>query len=243
MEFKPKRTDLSGSTWEQMLERLDSHRTAEYTACTETMAKMLRNIIENPNEEKFRKVRISNPKFSSTVYSMKGAPEFFKLVGFVDTVEEGFIVLPADAGVALLRKGMDALIDQAVARSAREEQKRKEDEAKAEAAQKAQKLKKQQEAEAGKFDAAVAAISAASGNMVDEEDSQLEAIEEFMDANPELKAGHDFDSYEIERQMAGANGTVVVQLVASVGTTYHEYAAYMRRSEAGDWSVTKLEKS
>eukprot|EP00404_Azadinium_spinosum_P004554 CAMPEP_0180478568 /NCGR_PEP_ID=MMETSP1036_2-20121128/32848_1 /TAXON_ID=632150 /ORGANISM="Azadinium spinosum, Strain 3D9" /LENGTH=241 /DNA_ID=CAMNT_0022486097 /DNA_START=44 /DNA_END=766 /DNA_ORIENTATION=+ len=241
MDFKPKRSDLSGNTWETMLERLDSHNKNEYTACTATITKMLRNVIENPNEDKFRKVRLSNPKFSSTVYSMKGAPELFKLVGFKDTLEEGFIVLPADADIALLQKGVDALVAQATARTEREEQKKKEDEAKALAAQKERQLKKEQEAEAGKFDAAVAAMSTASGNMVDEEDSQLEAIEEFMDANPDLKAGHNFDAYEIERQIAGANGTVVVQLVASAGTSYHEYAAYMKRSDAGEWSVTKIE--
>merc|ERR1711920_1184121 len=110
---------------------------------------------------------------------------------------------------------------------------KKEDEAKAKAAQKERELKKEQEAGASKFDEAVAAMSAAGGNMLDEEDAQLEAIEEFMDANPGLKDGRNFDAYEIERQVAGAHGTVVAQVVASVGTSYHEYAAYMKRSEAG----------
>eukprot|EP00441_Pelagodinium_beii_P041182 CAMPEP_0197636518 /NCGR_PEP_ID=MMETSP1338-20131121/11998_1 /TAXON_ID=43686 ORGANISM="Pelagodinium beii, Strain RCC1491" /NCGR_SAMPLE_ID=MMETSP1338 /ASSEMBLY_ACC=CAM_ASM_000754 /LENGTH=205 /DNA_ID=CAMNT_0043208757 /DNA_START=42 /DNA_END=659 /DNA_ORIENTATION=+ len=205
------------------------------------MTKMLKNVLENPGEEKFRKVRTSNPKFSSKVYNMRGAPEFFRLVGFKDTIEEGFIVLPADADLALLQKGVDALSAQAVARAEAEESKRKEDEEKAKAAQKERDAKKNQEAEASKFDAAVAAMAA--GSMEDEEDSQLEAIETFMDANPDLKAGQMFDAYEIERQVAGASGTVVVQFVASVGTSYNEYAAYMRRSPEGQWSVSKIEKA
>eukprot|EP00931_Biecheleriopsis_adriatica_P107484 TRINITY_DN81828_c0_g1_i1.p1 TRINITY_DN81828_c0_g1~~TRINITY_DN81828_c0_g1_i1.p1 ORF type:complete len:243 (+),score=69.84 TRINITY_DN81828_c0_g1_i1:38-766(+) len=242
MDFKVKRTDLTGNSWEQAMERLDAHKGADYSECTSTMTKMLKNVLENPEEEKFRKVRLSNPKFSSKVYSMRGAPEFFRLVGFKDSIEEGFIILPADADLSLLQQGVDALAAQAVARVEAEDKKKKEDEEKARAAQKEREKKKQQEAEASKFDAAVAAMNAA-GGMADEEDSQLDAIESFMDANADLKAGHMFDTYEIERQVAGASGTVVVQFVASAGTSYHEYTAHMKRNEGGEWSVSKIEKA
>lgn len=224
--------------------RLDAHTATEYNECTATMTKMLNNIIQNPGEEKFRKVKISNPKFSSKVYSLKGAPEFFKLVGFKDTIEEGCIVLVADADLALLQRGVDALAAQAISRTEAAERKIKEDEQKAIAAKKSREEKKKQEEEAGKFDAAVAAISAASGvDMVEEEDAQLEAIEAFMDAHADLKDGKNFDSYEIERQVAAGAGTVVVQFVASSGTSYHEYAAFMKRSDNGEWSVSKIDKS
>merc|ERR1712194_279248 len=160
-----------------------------------------------------------------------------------DNVEDGCIVLAADADLTLLQKGVDALAAQAASRAEAAERKRKEDEQKAKAAKKAREDKQKQAEEAGKFDAAVASISAANGNMAEEEDAQLEAIEAFMDANPDLKAGQVFDSYEIERQVAAAAGNVMVQFVASAGTSYHEYNAFMKRSDAGEWSVSKVDKS
>merc|ERR1719162_1764494 len=152
------------------------------------MTKMLCNIIENPGEDKFRKVRVSNPKFASKVYDIKGASDFFSLVGFRDNVEEGFIVLPATADLDLLRKGVDALAAQAAARIVAEEQKSKADEEASKRAKKERELKAKQEADKSKFDVAVASISAATGDIAEEEEVQLEAIEAFMDSKPELKS-------------------------------------------------------
>jgi hypothetical protein len=77
----------------------------------------------------------------------------------------------------------------------------------------------------------------------EKEELQLDAIEAFMDLQPELKAGLSFESYEIEYQIAGAEDVVLVQFVASAGRNYHEFVASMTRSADGEWSVSKVEKS
>ena len=97
-EVKLRKSNLKGTTsWEQCLALLELNLKHEYAVCVETVTKMLTNITSNPSEPKFRKIRVSNPGFAAKVYSMKGAPELFTLVGFKDTVEEGFLVLPDGA--------------------------------------------------------------------------------------------------------------------------------------------------
>ena len=101
-EVKLRKSNLKGTTsWEQCLALLELNLKHEYAVCVETVTKMLTNITSNPSEPKFRKIRVSNPGFAAKVYSMKGAPELFALVGFKDTVEEGFLVLPESAELAL----------------------------------------------------------------------------------------------------------------------------------------------
>ena len=97
-EVKLRKSNLQGTTsWEQCLALLELNLKHEYAVCVETVTKMLTNITSNPSEPKFRKIRVSNPGFAAKVYSLKGAPELFTLVGFKDTVEEGFLVLPDGA--------------------------------------------------------------------------------------------------------------------------------------------------
>ncbi|XP_073542401.1 UBX domain-containing protein 6 [Phyllobates terribilis] len=70
----------------------------------ETMARYLKNIIGNPNDEKYQKIKLSNKVFQEKVICMKGAPEFFEAVGFEkktlalqeQDVQEEFYVLGSD---------------------------------------------------------------------------------------------------------------------------------------------------
>jgi len=50
--------------------------------CIDTLSKYLDNIIQNPKEEKFRKIRKSNKAFMERVSSMEGADIFLSAVGF-----------------------------------------------------------------------------------------------------------------------------------------------------------------
>lgn len=85
--------------------------------CVETLNKYLRNIVSNPVEEKFRKIRLSNKVFQDKVAGMEGAMEFLEAAGFVkesltvnDELEE-FLVMPAEksADIDMLESLMDAL--------------------------------------------------------------------------------------------------------------------------------------
>ena len=68
-------------------------------------------------------------------------------------------------------------------------------------------------------------------------------IEAFVEQHPEAAGGRALDSFDIERQVAGPGGSVVASVAASAGTQYFDYVAHMRRSDAGAWSVQKLEAS
>ncbi|KAL9436299.1 hypothetical protein AB3S75_022364 [Citrus x aurantiifolia] len=72
------------------------------------------NIVKNPNEEKYRKIRLGNPLFQDRVGSMKGGIEFLELCGFEKTEGGDFLHLPSDkldmeglnAAGSLLRSAM-----------------------------------------------------------------------------------------------------------------------------------------
>ncbi|KAK3182750.1 hypothetical protein Dsin_030036 [Dipteronia sinensis] len=52
------------------------------------------NVIKNPNEEKFRKIRVGNLLFQDRVGSMKEGIEFLELCGFEKTEGGNFLFLP-----------------------------------------------------------------------------------------------------------------------------------------------------
>ncbi|KAE7998019.1 hypothetical protein FH972_002598 [Carpinus fangiana] len=54
------------------------------------------NVAKNPDEEKFRKIRLSNPSFQDRVGNLSGGLEFLELCGFEKTTEGEFLYLPRD---------------------------------------------------------------------------------------------------------------------------------------------------
>jgi len=233
---------LGTATWEEMSEKLALNGKHDFTNLSETVAKMFGNVLANPQEPKYRKIRSSNPNFVAKVYSCKGAPELFTLAGFKDNIEPGFLILPEQADVKLLQQGLDALTAQEATRSESEEKKRKLDLEKAAKAREERAQKAREAANPAAFDAAAAAAQS-SGAMVDEDEAMVDAIENFVAAHPEVAQGRALDSYDIERQVPGPGGSVVASVAASAGTKYFDYLAYMKRSEAGAWSVQKMEQA
>mmetsp|Transcript_15186 Transcript_15186/g.39242 ORF Transcript_15186/g.39242 Transcript_15186/m.39242 type:complete len:276 (-) Transcript_15186:250-1077(-) len=238
-QLKLRKSNLLGVvTWEEMSEKLDLNNKHEYATCVETMQKMLGNVLANPSEPKYRKIRSSNPNFVAKVYSCKGAPELFQLAGFKDTVEEGFLVLPDATDLAPLQKAINTLASHVATRKEKEEKKLKLDQERARKAREDRAQKAQEEAMPAAYDAAIVGQQAM---MIDEDETMNEAIEAFMEMHSDLKAGRSLDSYAIERQVAGPGGTVVVSVAASAGTEYFDYTAIMKRGEGGQWAVVKIE--
>ncbi|KAJ1085245.1 hypothetical protein NDU88_005378 [Pleurodeles waltl] len=72
---------------------------------TETMAKYLENIHKHPEEEKYRKIRITNKVFQERIACLEGSQEFFQAIGFEKKMlplegqesEEEFFVLKEEA--------------------------------------------------------------------------------------------------------------------------------------------------
>ena len=73
-------------------------------AALQTLGCILRNlrcpltspcpVAQDPTEDKFRKIRLSNAAFQARVASMSGAVKFLELIGFHE--EDDFLVMPAE---------------------------------------------------------------------------------------------------------------------------------------------------
>lgn len=238
-QLKLRKSNLLGTvTWEDCMAQLDLNGKHDYEQCVETLRTMIGNVVANPAEPKFRKIRVGNPTFQARVYSCKGAPALFKLCGFKDNVEEGFLVMADAADRAPLQKALDQLAAQAATRAEAVERRRKEQQQIGAAAREARAQKARDEAAPAAFDATVAANAAV---MIDEDEAMVEAIEEYMDGHPDLKQGRPLDSYAVERQVPGPGGTVVASVAASAGTAYFDYVAFMTRGSGGKWTVQKVE--
>ncbi|KAK6780344.1 hypothetical protein RDI58_022528 [Solanum bulbocastanum] len=69
-----------------------------------TLLVYVRNIVSNPDEGKFRKIRLSNPAFQARVGIFKESMQFLELCGFERAEEGNFLVLRSDkVDMALLR--------------------------------------------------------------------------------------------------------------------------------------------
>merc|ERR1711998_785364 len=71
---------------------LDALAATELTArCTalRTVCTMLRNVLDNPTETKYRRVRTENAAFVRKVGSHKGALDVLRVAGFRDGEEQG----------------------------------------------------------------------------------------------------------------------------------------------------------
>ena len=114
---------------------------AVFQAATETLFKLLQNVIAHPTEPKYRTLRRANASFASNVGSAKGGIQLLKAAGFVEQSEgdDAALVLPEGAGTELPTQAKAAL--KAVVKH-RMQQKVREGEAKraAENAEAAQKL-------------------------------------------------------------------------------------------------------
>lgn len=81
-----------------------------------TLCKYIDNIIENPNEEKYKKIRKENKAFTDRVAALEGTEEFLNAVGFkltmisVNEKEELYFVLPNDVDLENLKKAKDDLL-------------------------------------------------------------------------------------------------------------------------------------
>ncbi|KAF5954622.1 hypothetical protein HYC85_007478 [Camellia sinensis] len=80
----------------------------------QTLLIYVKNVVKNPNEEKFRKIRFNNPAFQDRVGNMKEGIEFLELCGF-ERVDEGkFLFLPEDKVDMAVLKSAGNVLDSAI---------------------------------------------------------------------------------------------------------------------------------
>ena len=66
-----------------------------------TMEKLTRNTAQAPAEEKFRKIRLTNPKIAEIITNVTGAVEAMVEMGWVKEDDGEFLVLPAGTSVSM----------------------------------------------------------------------------------------------------------------------------------------------
>ena len=66
-----------------------------------TMEKLTRNTAQAPAEEKFRKIRLTNPKIAEIITNVTGAVEAMVEMGWVKEDDGEFLVLPAGTSVSI----------------------------------------------------------------------------------------------------------------------------------------------
>lgn len=84
------------------------------TACIETLSKYLENIIQHPDDEKYRKIRQSNRIFSEKVQPCEGALDFLLAAGFAEQIidDEKFLIHSSENnpnGIESLTELLEAL--------------------------------------------------------------------------------------------------------------------------------------
>lgn len=69
---------------------------AKPKAAWATLVKMLGNVARSPAEQKFRRIKLSNPAFQNKVASLSGSLTFLELVGFQKDADGEALVMPDD---------------------------------------------------------------------------------------------------------------------------------------------------
>lgn len=105
-----------GLTAALMIHNLNKNR-EKISICVDTLCKYLENIVNNPTEEKYQRIRMSNRVFGEKVLPMEGALELLLGAGFIeqnltiDDKEEKYLVFSQDRveNLDTLRALCDAL--------------------------------------------------------------------------------------------------------------------------------------
>ncbi|KAH8739890.1 hypothetical protein FG386_001707 [Cryptosporidium ryanae] len=68
------------------------------TKCFSLLKTYISNVLNNPYEEKYRKIRLSNPTFESKVLKYEGSLELLMSCGFVKNDNGEFLIIPSEKG-------------------------------------------------------------------------------------------------------------------------------------------------
>jgi|OM-RGC.v1.033814246 PUB domain. len=55
-------------------------------------------VVQHPGAQKYRRLRLSKPKFQEVIWSVPAAREVLKTAGWRTDLRDGYIVLPPDVG-------------------------------------------------------------------------------------------------------------------------------------------------
>ncbi|GIL78005.1 hypothetical protein Vretifemale_7458 [Volvox reticuliferus] len=85
--------------------------TASPRECCDALLRVLSNVMTRPEENKFRQIRLSNPRVQETIVKVPGAVEFLEAAGFQmrfspddgsETANQGYLILPDEVPPTVL---------------------------------------------------------------------------------------------------------------------------------------------
>ncbi|XP_010929798.1 uncharacterized protein [Elaeis guineensis] len=97
--FLPVRPASKAERMRDCLRSLKQHQKdedAKVKRAFQTLLTYVGNIAKNPDEEKFRKIRVNNPTFQDRVGSLHGGIDFLEICGFQKLDNNEFLFLPRD---------------------------------------------------------------------------------------------------------------------------------------------------
>ena len=106
---------VDGSIFEAIADGLiaGDNTAAVKDVCIKTLMVFAKNVLKDPTNPKFRKIRATNAKIVERVLSPSGGREFLDALGFVEQGE--FLVLPPTANLAVVQAGQAVLLARAPA--------------------------------------------------------------------------------------------------------------------------------
>ncbi|KAF8653795.1 hypothetical protein HU200_061916 [Digitaria exilis] len=99
MQVKPVERVVTSEQLRDCLRTLKKNHkddSARVTRAYQILLKIIANIVKNPAEDKFRRIRLSNPVFKDRVGDLQGGIEFLELCGFQRLSASGFLFMPRD---------------------------------------------------------------------------------------------------------------------------------------------------
>ena len=90
-------------------------------ATLQLIAKLLRNVVVNPTDEKVRRIRLSNPKIESLVKDEKGALQTLTAMGWIpDPTDSDYLVFPKGAQISMSEVSLQVMFDQFISEALQE---------------------------------------------------------------------------------------------------------------------------
>ena len=90
---------------------LNDSNLEKYQTCIKTFTSYLSNVVKNPGEEKFRKIRRGNKAFQSRIVTLRGAEKLLNVIGFNMTNLDGddFLIF-TDENTEILQSWLDSFL-------------------------------------------------------------------------------------------------------------------------------------
>ena len=94
------------------IEKLAKYRAGgDGAKALKTLAKMIDNLVQKPDEPKYRRINLQNEAFKKRVSCFVGGVELLRAVGFVKNDQEKVLVMEGDFDAAALKDAHGKIID------------------------------------------------------------------------------------------------------------------------------------